>query len=80
MRLEHQDRMGQWTTISTLDQPRGYLASREVRQLQDPRLAEYTHCLKVVREEPQLLFGNVGRVLNLCIREALSEDIQSFVK
>ncbi len=62
--LEHQDYMRHATTISTLDQSRDYLASREVRQLQDSRLAEYTHCLKVVGEKSQLLFDNVSRTLD----------------
>jgi len=75
---EHQQLVSDWTTVSNVNKPPGYLSTKVISQFKDHRLLSYTHCLDIVFEEPQLSFDSTGGALDPHIREAISDEVRPF--
>lgn len=75
---EHQKLMRKWTTISDVNQPRGYLASRVARHLVDPRLANYTHCIAVDLGDARPSSDNTTIAPNGYMHEAMSDSTRAY--
>jgi hypothetical protein len=72
---EHRQLVSEWTMVSNVNKPPGYLASRVMRQIKDRRLRSYTYCLEIELGEPLLSFDNAGGALDPYILEALNDDV-----
>jgi len=75
---EHRQLLLEWTTVTNLNKPPGYLASKVIRHIKNHRLRSYTHCLEIELVEPQHSFDGESGALDPRIMEALSDDIRPF--
>ena len=76
---EHQQLMRQWTTISNLGEPKGYLASRIASQITDSRIASYIHHLEITLQESGSHAETATTYQESLAAKATSDDLASFV-
>lgn len=77
---EHRQLLREWTYLSNLDEPAGYLASRVARHFVDARLLTYTHYVEIDFCERRPSFNATGATVNHHVLEALRQDVRQAVR